>query len=261
MVTYYVQNFESYTLVDTHCHLLDPRLRDEKVDLTGLEFVVEIGADVSESKEVIEFVKTDNIIYGTVGVHPHFAHEYNNEFENWVKKTLPQEKIVAIGECGLDYQNDVPHELQREVFKRQIKLSHELQMPLVVHSREAFIDTFNILKEHKELLTNGILIHCFSYGCDELTLMYTELDAYFAFGGAITYKYAHIATDAIRACPSDRIVLETDCPYLSPVPLRGTTNEPKNIKIIAQYVANILNKPLSEIAVTTTQNAKRFFRI
>lgn len=253
--------------VDTHTHLLDERLRDRANDIAqtlgqhGLDFVVETSADPSESHESLEFATRHKNVYCTLGVHPHYAEQYDDKFEEWTRTKVPHEKVVAIGECGLDYYHDkAPREKQREIFIKQIKLAHELGLPLVVHSRDAFDETYKILLDHRGMLGNGVLIHCYSYGVSEVK-KFGELDAYFAFGGAITYKNAIQAKAAIQAAPINRLVLETDCPYLSPVPLRGETNEPKNIQHIAAHVAQVLNTSPENLAEITTQNAKRFFKI
>lgn len=254
-------------LIDSHAHLLDPRLRERAEEIVkslkkdGIEFVVEISADVSESHEALVFACKQADVYCTIGVHPIFAETYSDEFEAWALEQKGNKKIVAVGECGLDYYHmETPAAHQREVFVRQIKLADEMGLPLVVHTRDSFADTFEILNSHKKYLNNGLVVHCFSYGAEEVEKFKT-LDAYFAFGGATTYKNACLATDAIRVVPRDRLMLETDCPYLSPVPLRGQVNEPKNVKIIAEHIAGVLGLTFDEIAKLTTANTERFYRI
>jgi len=254
-------------LIDSHVHLLDPRLRERAEEIVknlqadGIECVVEISADVAESHEAVDFANAHENVYCTIGVHPIFAESYCDDFETWALEQKGNKKIVAMGECGLDYYHmETPAAHQREIFVRQIKLADKLGLPLVVHTRDAFNDTFDILNEHKNFLNNGVVLHCFSGGADEVE-RFKVFDAYFAFGGAITYKNATLAADAIRVVPSDRLMLETDCPYLSPVPVRGTVNEPKNVKYIAEYVAGILGMTFDEVAQMTTRNTKRFYRI
>jgi len=147
------------------------------------------------------------------------------------------------------------------MFVSHIKLAHEVGLPLVVHSREAYSDTLQILKEHKSLLTNGVLFHCFNYGAKELKELHGEFDSYFAFGGAITYKKSEPLCEAACVVPLDRMLIETDCPYLAPTPLRGTVNEPKNVKIIAEFIAKLRGVSLEEIACATTENARKVYRI
>jgi len=257
-------------VIDSHAHLLDPRLRERAEEIVknlkadGIEFVVEISADVAESHEAVAFAQTHKNVYCTIGVHPIFADTYCDEFEEWAESVAS--KVVAIGECGLDYYHmETPAEHQREVFVRQIKLANKMGLPLVVHSRDAAEDTFKILNKHKP--KNGLVLHCFSYGVEEVERFKT-LDAYFAFGGAITYKLprptgtpSNSKGNYISAVPRDRLMIETDCPYLAPVPVRGTVNEPKNVKYVAEHVAKVLGLSFEEVAELTTRNAKRFYGI
>jgi TatD DNase family protein len=255
-------------LVDTHAHLLDERLSGRITEIIesfsddGLDFVVEIGTCMEDSKEVLELANKYDNLYCTAGVHPHYAEMYDPEFENWVKSAVCNRKIVAIGECGLDYHyENNPKPGQVKMFVRHIKLAHEVGLPLVVHSREAYSDTFQILKEHKKFLTNGLLFHCFNYGEKELKELLDEFDSYFAFGGAITYKKNEALCGAACIVPLNRMLIETDCPYLAPCPLRGTVNEPKNVKIIADFIAKLRGAELEEIARVTTENAREIYRI
>jgi len=263
-------------LIDSHTHLLDPRLRGKAEDIVkslkadGVECIVEISADPCESRESVEFASRYENVYCTIGVHPIFADSYSDEFEVWALRQKGNKKIVAFGECGLDYHHGIRgfddkdkergFEIQREVFVRQIKLADRLGLPLVVHSRDAAGDTFEILSEHKGYLNNGVVLHCFSYGAEEVERFRT-LDVYYSFGGAITYRNATFAADAIRAVPRDRLMVETDCPYLAPVPVRGTVNEPKNVRYVAEHVAGVLGLTFEEVAKLTTENAKRFYKI
>ncbi|MCL2846486.1 MAG: TatD family hydrolase [Firmicutes bacterium] len=272
-------------LADSHVHLLDARLLeciDETVrgfDAEGIAFVVEAGTCFIDSKRALQLAAKYDNVYCTIGVHPHEARDYETRvtgyglstmeddiemgFEEWARHIAGHKKIVAVGECGLDYHYDhSPRDVQRDVFARQIRLAHELKLPLVVHSREAFDDTFNILLENKSLLQNGVLFHCFGYGALEAEKLTAEFDAYFAFGGALTFgKKTQCLVDALKIVPHDRILLETDCPYLSPVPCRGQINQPRNVRLVAQHVAKLLDKTELEIAVLTLSNTKRFFHI
>jgi len=239
----------------------------------GLAFIVEVGTSIEDCLDVYEFARTHENVYCTLGVHPHYSSEYLQgefgvKFEEWVGKLSKEQyrvqgsPLVAIGECGLDYYHNLsPRDVQKEVFIRQIKLAGELGMPLVVHSREAFEDTFRILSAHKEHLTNGVLIHCFGYGADELRQFSESLDAYFSFGGAVTYKNATKIQQALRACPRDRLLLETDAPYLAPCELRGKINEPKRVRQVAEFVAGELGMSFEDVAQITLENTRRFYRI
>lgn len=254
-------------LIDSHVHLLDPRLRDraeeiiKSLDAEDIECVVEISADATESHEALSFAASNKNVFCTIGVHPIFAETYSDEFEAWALSQRDNKKIVAVGECGLDYYHmETPAHHQQEIFARQIKLADKLGLPLVIHARDAFDDTFKMLNEHKKYLNSGLVLHCFSGGADEVT-RFKIFDAYFAFGGTVTYKNSALAAEAIRAVPRDRLMLETDCPYLAPVPIRGTVNEPKNVKYVAEHISVVLGISFEQVAKLTTENTKRFYRI
>jgi len=255
-------------LADSHAHVLGDRLRERADDIVvrlesdGLAFIVEVGYCFTQSQDSYYFARRHKNVYCTLGVHPHDATDYSDAFEQWVRGVVPNEKIVAIGEVGLDYHYmHSPKQTQRDVFVRQIKLAHELGLSLVVHSRDAFDDTYEVLLTHKELIRNGILFHCFGYGPNEAKKLTDEFDAYFAFGGALTYKTAIETVEALKVVPRNRILLETDCPYLSPCNLRGMINEPKNIWHTAKFAADLLDIELDEFAELTLRNTKDFYRI
>lgn len=258
---------------DSHSHILSEKLRDRAEQIVadlctdGLAFIVEIGCDPDDAKQAVEFALKHERVYCAVGVHPHYAPQYTDEFETWLKKQN-YNKLVAIGECGLDYHYDhSPRDVQREVFARQIRLSHELGLPLIVHSRDAFDDTFSVLKENKSLLANGVVMHCYSYGAAEVKKLLAEFGdgIYFSFSGALTYCKSYQSTEearaALSAVPLDRIMAETDCPYLAPVPVRGTVNEPKNARYVIAHMAELLGKSFEDICALTLENTKRFFKI
>ena len=270
---------------DSHAHLLDERLINRIDEIVGafendgLGFVVEIGTDLQDSKNALDLASRYENIYCTLGVHPHYASGYftehcsedgkvircSCEFEDWAKTVVPDAKIVAIGECGLDYHYDnSPRDCQRRAFISHIKLAHDLGLPLVIHSRDAFDDTYDILKQHKDLLNNGVLMHCYSYGVEEVQKL-SNLDCYFSLSGAITYAKNYASCEAakvvVRTIPLDRMLVETDAPYLAPVPLRGQINEPKNVKHTIEYIANILGKSVEDVAQLTLENTKKFYRL
>ena len=261
--------------VDSHCHILDPRLACRADEIAksitddGLLFIVEISADPKEARDALEFAQKHDNVYCTIGVHPQMAHEYDQEFERWAMSQScncckSDGKIVAFGECGLDYHyTSDKKDLQKDVFIRQIKLADQLGLPLCVHTWDAFDDTIAVLIANKQYINNGILFHCFSEGGDQVEIAREHFDAYFAFGGGITHCKDGRSDSAIRAVPIDRMMLETDAPYLNPVANGGKKiiNEPKNVKFIASYIANLLNIPLDDVARATTQNAKTFYKI
>lgn len=277
---------EASAIADSHCHILDPRLEDRvdkivgEMKSDGLAFIVEVSSDPQEAVDALAFANKHEGVYCTCGVHPICAIQYSDDFKKWADTNCRKHnvqnggKIVAFGEVGLDYHDHalfkespyteltMPlHEFQQDIFIKQIKLANRVGLPLVVHTRDSFEDTLRILREYKEEINNGLLIHCFSYGAEEAEILTQEFDAYFAFGGAVTYKNATAAEGAIRAVPLDRLLLETDSPYLSPVPLRGKTNEPKNVRLVCEHVARVLNMTTEEVACITLGNTRRFYNI
>ena len=256
-------------LADSHCHILDARLcnRAEEIvanlDKDGLDFIVEVSASVKESPESLAFAEAHDKVYCTIGVHPETVKDYNDDFENWAVKQKGNKKIVAVGECGLDYHyRPFDKELQKTVFTRQILLADKLCLPLVIHTRDAFDDTLEILIKNKNSIGNGLLLHCFSESAEEVGRVREHFDAYFAFGGAVTYK-SEKSDGAIRAVGLDRMLLETDSPYLNPLSAGGKkiANEPKNVRYVANYISDLLNVSVEEVAEKTLANTKRLYVI
>jgi len=258
-------------LADSHVHLLDARLVDcidetmRNLESDGLEFVVEVAPSLESSKRAIELAGRYDRIYATIGIHPHYAKDFiaqQAEFETLAESTRGNRKVVAVGECGLDYHYmHSPKEDQQNAFIVQIRLAHRLGLPLVVHSRSAYDDTLEILRKHREYLSNGVLFHCFGYCAPQVRELIEEFDAYIAFGGALTHKKKDDMVDALRATPLNRLLLETDCPYLAPEPVRGTCNCPRNVRYVAEFVAKALSLPIEDVASATLENTKRFYRI
>jgi TatD DNase family protein len=250
-------------MFDSHFHLTDPRI------IGAVGDGVEIGANFEELPAVFEFAARHENIYCTAGVHPLYADDFTeNDFVNFVASNIGNKKFVAIGECGLDYHRPellANKNRQKYVFIRQIEAAHKFEKPLVVHSRDAAADTIEILAENKDKLLAGVLIHCMSYDAavaEELLLRLGNIPLYFAFGGAITYKQNRdIMAETILTVPRDRILLETDAPYLAPEPKRGQVNRPEYIEYTAKRIAEILNITTKEAADLTTSNAKRFYGI
>ncbi|MBR7110933.1 MAG: TatD family hydrolase [Clostridia bacterium] len=248
-------------MIDTHAHLNDEDLIErvqEIIDDGYLEYIVVPGYDFESSKTALALAKRHKKVYCALGCHPHDAKNFSQEEFEYYLQNSKDEKVVAIGEIGLDYHYDLsPREVQKEVFKSQIDLAHNVGLPVVLHVRDAYKDTLDIMTEYKNKLTNGVLLHCYS-GSAEMVREFSKFDAYFAFGGAVTYKNAK-KEEVLRAVKKDRLLLETDCPYMTPVPFRGKQNEPKFIRHTAEYVASALNMTLDELDLLTTENAKRFF--
>lgn len=252
-------------LIETHCHLNDERLlceADRIVDnfaLDNIECAICVGYDIPSSKCAASLADKYEKVYCAVGVHPHDATTLDDDAMQTLKELAKDENVVAIGEIGLDYYYDLsPREVQKEAFKKQIVLAYELGLPLILHVRDAYEDTRQILVEMKDYLTNGVLLHCYS-GSAEMVKVFDKFDCYYAFGGAITFKNAKHNLEALAVVPKDRLLLETDCPYMTPVPYRGKTNEPKYISLVADKMSEVLDMSLDEIEQITTNNAKQLF--
>jgi len=259
-------------LADSHSHILDTRLENRAEEIVanmetdGLDFIVEVSAGVKQelsSHKAVAFANKHPRVYCTIGVHPHNAHEYDEEFEKWAGG-VRSPKLVAYGEIGLDYHypDASPKQTQIEIFARQIKLADKLKLPLIIHTRDAFDDTLQTLVANKKHIRNGILFHCFSGDATQVAQIRKHFDAYFAFGGAITYT-CETSDEAIRTVPLNRMLLETDAPYLNPKTCGGKKiiNEPKNVRAVAEYIANLLNITPEDVAKFTLENTKRFLRI
>lgn len=254
-------------MIDTHVHLNDERLSphiDEIVGnmpLDGISALINVGYDIPSSELALSQAERYDGVYCAIGVHPHDASTYDASAEEFLVKASASNKCVAIGEIGLDYYYDLsPRETQKEVFVRQLDLAHSLKKPVVIHLRDAYGDMLPLLKANKDKLEYGILLHCYS-GSLELLKEFSKLGAYFAYGGAITFKNATEKPSIVRATPMDRLLLETDCPYMTPVPYRGQTNYPRYVSLVRDRVADILSLDAREIDEITTANARRFFNI
>lgn len=254
-------------MFDSHFHLTDPRLNTIIDFQSGQCEGVEIGADFESLPNIFNFASEHQNIFCTAGVHPAYANVYSpNDFENFVAEHLKFEKFVAIGECGLDYHHpDLPaREKQIAVFEHQIFIAERYQLPLVVHSRDAWEDTANVLIANRSKLKNGVLIHCMSYTAEQANFLIKQLsgvDVYFAFGGHITYKGKEYLHQTMRSIPLNRILIETDAPYLAPTPKRSEVNHPSYIMYTAEKMAEVLHKTVDEIEKLTRENAYRFYKI
>ena len=243
-------------LFDSHCHLENDMPHD-------IDKMVYIGCDLDSSLESIEWTKKEARIYGTVGFHPEFANQWNLDQQNKIEQLAKEDKIVAIGEIGLDYhwEDNPSRELQRKCFEDQIELAKKLKMPICIHSRDADQETMDILKAHDAFdKTGGVLLHCFS-GSAELAKQYIKLGAWISVAGPVTYKNNRKTIEVVNVVPLDRLLIETDSPYLTPEPFRGKPNCPENVKYTAMKIAEIKGISFEEVADTTYSNACRFYSI
>ncbi len=252
-------------LFDAHAHLTDEAFDADRKDVIGAMqekniWALNCGNDVRSSYLCTVLAKRHTFLYAAVGMHPHDAKDYTNEVEAQFTAWLAQEKTVAVGETGLDYYYDYsPRAVQRDVFARQIQLANAHDIPLVVHSREAAQDTYDILK--KDLITpRGAMLHSFSQS-REMLFKYLDMNVMFSISGPVTFANAERLRETVKEIPADRLLIETDCPYLTPVPRRGKRNDPTNVAYVAQKVAEVKNMAYEQLCELTFQNALTFFSI
>lgn len=254
-------------LIDSHVHLDDLRYdtdRDtvlQRAEAAGVETMVTIGCDLATSQAAVALAQTHQQVFATIGVHPHEAKEIKDGWYEAFRSLARQPKVVAYGEIGLDYHYDhSPREIQRERFREQIHLARELNLPLIIHTREAQDDTVTILREEGAGDVGGVF-HCFS-GDAWLAKDALDLGFYLSFSGVLTFKNATMLRDIAKTVPLDRLMVETDCPYLTPVPYRGKRNEPAYVQYVAETLAEIRgNGSFESLARATVDNTKRLFRI
>lgn len=254
-------------LIDSHVHLDDKRFdRDRDLIIkslksNGLEYAINNGADLQTSIASVALAEEYSNIYATVGVHPHSAKEMDKSTIEILRSFASRDKVVAIGEIGLDFHYDnSPRDVQRFWFKEQLKLAKEVNLPVTIHSREANQETFDILKEFSEDGKLRGVLHCYS-GSGEMAMEYIKLGFYISIAGPVTFKNARVLREVAKAVPLDKLLVETDCPYLAPEPYRGKRNEPIFVKYVAGTIADIKGISYEELAKATNTNTKRLFGI
>ncbi|MGL5089212.1 MAG: TatD family hydrolase [Cetobacterium sp.] len=249
-------------LVDTHCHLDNEQFDLDRLEVIDkikekLEFCVNIGYDLKSSKESLKLAKEYDFIYAVIGIHPIDIAQYNDTLEKELEEMAKDSNVVAIGEIGLDYHwMTESKEVQEERFRKQLELARRVNKPVVIHTRDAMEDTVRILKEYPDL--NGV-IHCYPGSIETAKVLIDRF--YLGIGGTLTFKNAKKTVEVVKGIPLDRIVIETDSPYLTPIPFRGKRNEPIYVEHIAQKIATIKELTLEEVVRITTENAKKLYRI
>ena len=253
-------------IFDTHAHYDDEAFDTDRKQLLesmkdmGVGYIVNIGASMSTSRNSIDLSKQYDNIYAAVGVHPSEVEELNDNTFLELSSLCNEEKVVAIGEIGLDYHYPEPSkELQKYWFEKQLELAVSKGLQVVIHSRDSAEDTLNILKKYEGLIKGGV-IHCFSYS-KEMAIEFVKMGYYIGIGGVITFKNAKKLKDAAKEIPIDRIVLETDCPYLAPEPNRGQRNLSSNINYVVKELANIKEISEEDIILKTCENGKKLYKI
>ncbi|MCX7847065.1 MAG: TatD family hydrolase [bacterium] len=251
-------------MVDTHVHLEFPDYEGDRdavvarARAAGVKGMICVGGEVPRNRMIIGLVEKYGGMYGAVGMHPHWASAHTVGEREWVKEQWGAGRVVAIGEVGLDYHYDYsPRHVQRRVFGEYMALASEVGLPVIIHSREAFEDTIAIVREHGGV--RGV-VHCFSYGIGEAEAL-LELGLYISFCGQLTFpKCAEVRAVAAKV-PLERLLLETDCPFLAPVPYRGQRNEPAHVAVIAAKHAEVRGCSIDEVVTATTRNAEALFKI
>jgi TatD DNase family protein len=257
-------------LIDSHVHLDDPRYDGDRIQMlargqdAGVDAFVTIGCDLATSRAAVALAERHPNVYATVGVHPHEVKHIENEWYEELKNLSKHPKVVGFGEIGLDYHYDhSPRDVQRQRFREQITIARELHLPIVIHTREAQEDTISILQEERAVEVGGVF-HCFS-GDAWLAKDALDLEFNISFSGIITFQNATILREIVQTVPDDRLMIETDAPYLTPVPFRGKRNESAYVKYVAEKIAEIKEgaspSAFERIARMTTENTKRLFKI
>ena len=253
-------------IFDTHAHYDDEDFDADRYELLdsmkehGVGTIVNIGASMRSCKTTLALAEKYPFVYGALGVHPSDCGKMTEEDIQWIKANAANEKIVAIGEIGLDYYWDnVERDVQKKWFVRQLEIAKETGLPVVIHSRDAAQDSLEIMKsEHKD--TTGGVIHCFSYGV-EMAREYLNMDYYIGVGGVLTFKNGKKLKEVVEYAPMDKLVLETDCPYLAPVPYRGKRNSSLYLTHVVEEMAAIKGMSVEDVIRVTAENAKRLYRL
>lgn len=253
--------------VDTHAHLTDERFKGEEKEIlekcrtANVLKIITSGVDYDSSQKALEFAQNYDEVYASIGMYPENIYEFDKQIENNFAQMAQNKKVVAIGEIGLQYTDNMPpREKQKEIFLKQLELAYELKLPIVIHCRDAYGDMIDLLKRNKNLLEYSGTFHCYG-GSKEIAKEILKLGFYISVGGVSTFKNASNLKETIKSLPLENLILETDCPYLAPDPFRGRRNDPSLIPIIAKNLAQLKDVSIEEIEEKTTQNARRLFNL
>lgn len=255
-------------IFETHSHYDDESFKEDQKEIieelrkSNVCNVINICAEIESLEKTVELTKKYDFFYGAAGVHPENVYDLKDSDIERIRAVLMEPKMIAVGEIGLDYfwqKEPEKQEIQKEWFGKQIELAKEMNKPLVIHSREACEDTMKVMEEHKAFSVQGV-VHCFSYSKD-VAMEYVNKGYYIGVGGVVTFKNARKLVESVEAIPLERILLETDCPYLAPEPHRGTRNTSLNLPYVVKKIAEIKNATPKEVEDVTLENARRLFRI
>ncbi len=253
-------------IFESHAHYDDEKFDEDRDSLlssmkeNNIEYIVNVGASLETTKKTIELTEKYDFVYGAAGVHPSETAELNEENFAWLKAQCARPKIVAVGEIGLDYYWDEPErDIQKKWFVRQLALAKETDLPVIIHSRDAAKDTLDIMKAQECNKMEGVM-HCFSYS-KEIARDVLNMGFFLGIGGVVTFQNAKAIKEVVAYAPLEQILLETDCPYLAPVPFRGKRNSSLYIPYIVEEIARIKEVECEEVIRVTNRNAKKLFRI
>ena len=253
-------------IFDSHAHYDDHAFDEDREEVlaalaeSGVGTVVNVGASLEGTRRTVELAERYPFIYGAAGVHPDEVNELNEDTFAWLKEQCAGDRSVAVGETGLDYYRDrTDHETQKKWFIRQLALAGELSLPVIVHSREAASDTMKILKEMYDLHI-PVVVHCYSYSL-EMAKEYVKMGYYLGIGGVVTFQNARRLREVVQNIPLSHLLLETDCPYLAPVPDRGKRNDSRKLIHVADAVAGLKGITTEEVIRITEENAAAFYRL
>jgi len=253
-------------LIDSHAHIQDKAFAGEveavleRAAAAGVETIVCVGYDLKSSQAALDLARKYKQVYAVVGIHPHDASELNSEAVTKIYEMAKDQRVVAIGETGLDFYRDLsPRDQQRQAFVEQIKIAHELYKPVVIHDRDAHEEVMQIIKQEKAGKNGGVM-HCYS-GHLPMALELMKQGFHLSLAGPLTYKNAQKTHEVAAKASLDRLLIETDCPYLTPEPFRGKRNEPAQVKLVGEKLAELRQKSLEEIGYITSRNTQTVFRI
>ena len=253
-------------IFESHAHYDDEAFEEDREELLvslkehGIGNVINVGASLASCKTTLEMTEKYSFLYGAMGVHPSETAELDEDSLAWLREQCSREKVVAVGEIGLDYywkEPEIP--IQKKWFERQLELAREVRLPVIIHSRDAAKDTLDMMQALRAEEMGGV-VHCYSY-TKELAREYLNMDFYFGIGGVITFKNSRKLKEVVEYIPLEKILLETDSPYLAPEPNRGRRNSSLNLPYVAREIAQLKGVPYEEVVEVTKKNAEILFRV